>query len=480
MAVGTLITVADIGEVSIAMPAIADEFNTDLSTVQWLMTGYLVAISAFLLPMGRLSDMVGRKKVYLWGLLIFGLGSALAALAPNFGSLILFRVLQGFGLGMVQGNQMAIMTSIFPAEERGKALGIHMTLVGTALIIGPVLGGVLVDAFGWRSVFYINVPLGALCVLPGFLVLDEGRIMQGASKDRRGGFDWLGAILSSAALLTFLVGMTNPLDWAVGYSVTVLAASAGLVVVFVLWELRTPYPMFDLSLFKIPIFSLGVTARAFAFITSSSTIFIMPFYLQGVRGYSPAGAGLIIATVAVGMVTIGPVAGRLSDRFGWRFFNVGGAAISVAGLLVLSQITENSSLYLIILGIGLQSSGMGMFSAPNSSSILSGVPRGNYGVISGFVQLLRTGSTVTGVALAAVVISVTMSSMGFEPNLKEISDGADPEVGRAFVSGLRTVYLAMAGLQVLAVIISMIKPKTAVPLAPQEQSAHQTGDGDSD
>jgi MFS family permease len=355
-----------------------------------------------------------------------------------------------------------------------------MTLVGTALIIGPVLGGVLVDAFGWRSVFYINVPLGALCVLPGFLVLDEGRIMQGASKDRRGGFDWLGAILSSAALLTFLVGMTNPLDWAVGYSVAVLAAGAGLVVAFVLWELRTPYPMFDLSLFKIPIFSLGVTARAFAFTTSSVTFLIMPFYLQGVRGYSSAGAGLIIATVAVGMVTIGPMAGRLSDRFGWRFFNVGGAAISVAGLLVLSQMTENSSLYLIILGIGLQSIGMGMFSAPNSSSILSGVPRGNYGVISGFVQLLRTGSTVTGVAIAAVVISVTMSSMGFEPNLKEISDGADPEVGRAFVSGLRTVYLAMAGLQMLAVIISLIKPKVAVPLAPEEQPAHQTGDGDSD
>jgi EmrB/QacA subfamily drug resistance transporter len=457
MAIGTLITVADTGLVSVALPTIADHFDTDLPTVQWLATGYLVAISALLMPMGRLSDMIGRKRVYLWGLTVFTVASGLAALSSDLGLLIFFRFLQGAGLGMVQGNQMAIMTSIFPPEERGKALGIHMTMVGAALIIGPAIGGVLVDTLGWQSVFYVNLPLGVVCILPGLLVLEESRVTQRVAGCGHEGYDWAGAALSSMALLTFLLGMTNPWKWDPVYRAILLASSALSLGLFVGWEKRTKAPMLDISLFKEAVFSLSVSARSIAFITSSTVLFLIPFYLQGVAGYSPGESGLIMTTVALGMVVVGPLAGRYSDRFGWRRFNVGGAALSAGGLFILSQVDENSALALVMAGIIMQSCGMGMFTAPNTSSILSVVPKERYGVISGFVQLLRTGSNVTGIAIATVIIAATMRSQGFEPNLGSVSEGGDAAVASAFADGLKTVYLVMASIQLVAVALSLVK-----------------------
>ena len=268
------------------------------------------------------------------------------------------------------------------------------------------------------------------------------------------------------------MGMTNPWDWPLGYTAGLLVACAALIGAFVVWELKNPMPMLDLRLFRAPIFSLGVAARSIAFVAAATVLFLMPFYLQGVAGYSPKQAGLIMTTFAVGMVTVGPIAGRLSDRFGWRPFNVGGAALSVVGLFILSRITESTPLAVIMVGISLQSCGMGLFSAPNSSSILSAVDRSRYGIISGFVQLLRTGSTVTGIAVATIIITATMSSQGFETNLKPLAEGASPAVGQAFTSGLRTVYLSMAGLQLLAVVLSLVKAPV-----PQRDVAYQVSQG---
>ena len=342
VATGTLVTVADMGEVNVAMPTIADEFGSNLSTVQWLATGHLVATSALLMPMGRLSDMIGRKRVYLWGLMIFTLGSLLAAFAPNLTALIMFRILQGMGVGLVHGNQMAIMTSIFPAEERGKALGMHMTLVGSALIIGPAIGGMMIDAFGWRSVFLLNLPLGILCTLAPFLILDESAITQTRVKARLGDFDFIGSFLSSAVLVLMVMGLANPFGLPFQTAALLLVACALTLGVFILWETRATTPMLDLTLFKISIFSLGVSARCLSFVVAAPVLFLMPFFLQGVQGYSAGQVGLIMMSIAVGMVIMGPVAGRLSDRFGPRPFTVGGALISMAGLLILSQIDRDT------------------------------------------------------------------------------------------------------------------------------------------
>ncbi len=465
VATGTLVTVADMGEVNVAMPTIADEFGSNLSTVQWLATGHLVATSALLMPMGRLSDMIGRKRVYLWGLMIFTLGSLLAAFAPNLSLLILCRILQGMGVGLVHGNQMAIMTSIFPAEERGKALGMHMTLVGSALIIGPAIGGMMIDAFGWRSIFFLNLPLGVLCTLAPFLILDENAITQSRIKARFGDFDFVGSFLSSAVLVLMVMGLANPfsLPYLTASGLPLQAASLLLMAcavflgAFVLWEKRATTPMLDLTLFKISIFSLGVSARCLSFVVAAPVLFLMPFFLQGVQGYSAGQTGLIMMTIAVGMVVMGPIAGRLSDRFGPRPFTVGGALTSMTGLLILSQVDGNTPLLLIMLAIMLQSSGMGAFTAPNASSILSGAPRRAYGVVSGFVQLIRTGSTVTGIAIATLLITAAMTSAGLEATLEGFDEGVSLEVGNAFTSGLRRVFLMMATLQLAVAVLSLIR-----------------------
>ena len=457
LGVGTLTTVGQFGEVNVAMPTIAHYFDSDLSMVHWVFTGNVMAISAFLMPMGRLSDIVGRKTVYLCGLLVFVFATGICALAPTLGSLIAFRVLHGISLGMIEGNQLAIMTSIFPSKERGKALGLHMSLVGAALIGGPLLGGILVDSFGWRAVFYINVPLGLMVFIPGFMVLDEKRINQPVSKGSFEGFDFLGAGLSSSALLLFLIGMSNPLGLATIYNIMCLLFALFLAGSFVLWETKTPFPLLDMSLFRVPLFSLGVGARTISFITAATVFFLLPFYLQNVVGYTPTKTGLIMITLALGMVLMGPIAGRLSDQFGSRPFNVGGAILSAVGLFVLSRITEDTTLALVLFGIALQSIGSGMFTAPNTNSILSSVPRASYGIAAGFVQLLRTSSTVTGIAIATAIITATMVSWGVDSNLKSVAEGIDTDARSAFVVGLRSTYLVMACLQLAAVVLSTMK-----------------------
>ncbi|MQF65449.1 MFS transporter [SAR202 cluster bacterium AC-409-J13_OGT_754m] len=457
LGIGTLTTVGQFGQVNVAMPTIAHYFDSDLSMVHWVFTGNVMAISAVLMPMGRLSDIIGRKTVYLCGLLLFVLATGMCALASNLGSLIAFRVIHGISLGMIEGNQLAIMTCIFPSKERGKALGLHMTLVGAALIVGPLLGGILVDSYGWRAVFYINVPLGLMILIPAFLILDEKRMSQAVPKQTSEGFDFLGACLSSCALLLFLIGMSNPLGLAAIYNVFCLLLALIFVSLFVLWETKTASPMLDMSLFRTPLFSLGVGARTISFITAATVFFLMPFYLQGVVGYTPSKTGLIMITLALGMVLMGPIVGPLSDQLGSRRFTVIGATLSAIGLFVLSRISEDTTLVTLILGISLQSIGSGMFTSPNTNSILSSVPRASYGIAAGFVQLLRTSSTVTGIAIATAIITATMVSLGVDSNLKGLAEGINTDARSAFVGGLRNTYLAMACLQLVAVTMSVMK-----------------------
>ena len=232
LAIGTFTGVADHGSVNVALPSIADYFETDLPTVQWVVLGYALAISAFLLPMGRLSDIIGRKKVYIVGMLIFVIGAALAGSSTNVMALIGAKIFQGFGSGMTQGTAMAMVLATFSDSERGKALGFQMSVVGTGGVAGPAVGGFLVSAFGWRSVFYINVLLGGIALIAALIILEERRAAQDGRQDS---FDWLGAALSTAALLTFLLGMTagSRMGWTSPAIILTMLAFLALLSAFV-------------------------------------------------------------------------------------------------------------------------------------------------------------------------------------------------------------------------------------------------------
>ena len=458
VSIGMISSSLDHGSVNVALPTVAGHFQTDFTTVQWVTIGYALTISALLLPMGRLSDLMGRKKVYIGGSLIFVLGALVAGMSPNLTTLVVARIIEGSGAAMTQGTGMAIVIAAFPASERGKAIGLIITVIGTGSIAGPAIGGFLVDALGWRAVLLANVPVVLLGVAASMLILTDSRddhTSQGV-RDRK--FDWLGAALSTGALLTLLLALTNghKSDWTSPIILVAFLSFVGLLAAFIWWELRTTGPLLDLRLFQRSLFSLGVSAHFLTFLGSSAAIFLTPFYLQQILGYTPRQAGLILVPNALCMAILGPISGHFSDRFGWRWFTVGGLMLSSLGLLLLSRLTIDSSLFLVISALMLQSAGMGMFYSPNSSSILSSVERERYGVLLAFINLVRNAANVTSVAMATAIVTATMGTMGYEPSLDAVRSGGGAGIADAFTSGLRHAYLIMMGLLLVAMAVSVL------------------------
>ena len=420
-----------------------------------VVVAYALVISVLLLPMGRLGDVIGRRRVYLIGTAIFVIASLGAGLSGSLWLLIIMRALQGIGAGMVQGCGMGMMLAAFPDSERGKALGMHLSVVGLGAIAGPAMGGFLVAWLGWQSVFFVNVPAGCLVLLLSWPLLERG---EAAGQYRRGpgpaaAFDWLGAAVSGVILLALLlvVGNGNGLGWQsppviIGAVLVVL-----LTAVFIRWELRTPAPMLELRLFANRIFGLGIAAAWLSFFGSSAARFMMPFYLQRVLGYAPEQVGLMMIPAALCMVVLGPLSGRLSDRFGWQWFTIGGLSLTASGALVLAfALREQSPLWLVIGSLMMQSSGTGLFNSPNSSSIISVVDRSRYGVVSALTQLVRNSANVVSVAVSTMIVVTTMAAYGVEPSLEAVN----PAVATAFVAGLRWAFLALGAGMALGVVIS--------------------------
>ena len=455
IAIGTFVSVIDSGSVLVALPEIEKYFQSDLPTVQWIVVGNALAISALILPMGRLGDIVGRKWVYIGGVAIFVVFSALAGLAANLPWLIAAKVLQGFGSAMIQGNGMATVISAFSGAERGKALGTHMSVVGSGAIAGPAVGGLLVSAFGWQSVFFVNVPFGILTIAISAFILRSAR--ESEAGDRASArFDWAGAAVSSLALLLMLlvVGNGHRLGWGSPLVLLGAVATVALLAGFVWWELRTSSPMLELRLFKRKLVAIGAAAAWLSFMGMSSARFMMPFYLQRVLEISPRDVGLLLIPPALCMVLLGPVSGRLSDRFGFRVLTVSGLSLSmIASIAIALTLRESTPVVFIVLMLMLQSSGMALFNSPNQSSLLGAVERNQYGVIASLTQLIRNSANVTSVAVATTVVVVTMGSYGVEPSL----DAVSPAVADAFVAGLKWAFVLMAGMLLTGVVLAVIR-----------------------
>ncbi len=459
IAAGTLASVIDHGSVNIALPSIARHFGTDIPSVQWVVIAYALTITSLLLPMGRLADLIGLRKVYLLGSVVFLLGALVAGSSSNLWILILSRVLQGAGAAMTQGTGLAIVAGAFPESERGKAIGSIMTIVGTGGIAGPALGGFLVGAIGWRWVFFAPIPLVAVGVVAVLAILDNRRLIPEDPDSHRSGFDWLGAALSTGILLVFLLAATNGRvsGWTSPPMLVAVLSLVALLITFIWWEFHCSSPILDLRLFASRTFSFGVSANFLNFLGSSAILFLAPFYLQRVLGYSAAESGLVVVPSAICLAVLSPLAGRLSDRYGWRLFTVGGLALSATGLFLLSRLDEGSSLPLVVLTMMFQGSGMGVFYTPNSSSILSVVERESYGVVSSFLNLVRNAGNVISIAVATAIVTATMAGLGFEPSLEMAPESGAVGATHAFVLGIQNSYLTMMGLLLLGMVISIFK-----------------------
>ena len=457
LGIGTFQSVIAHNSIIIVLPVIADHFDTDLATVQWVVLAELLVLSCLLLPMGRLSDIVGRKQVYMTGLVIFLVGLVLAGISTSITSLVMAKTLQGLGSAMSQGTAMAMIFASFPSKERGKALGLNLSVVGVGGITGPIVGGILAGSFGWRWVFLASVPAGFVAIIAAYIILDPRTFSRDTDRPK---FDWLGAALSTGTLLALLLTLTN--GHRVGWtSLPIIGGAISFVVLiatFIWWELRTTSPMLDLRLFQDRLFSMGVSAGFFTFMGMHWMRFLMPFYLHGVVGYSIAQVGLIMVPNAIAMIVIGPFSGRLSDRYGWGRFNIAGSTMAAAGLFLLAFFIDRSApLPLIIFAMALQASGNGVFNSPNHASVLSTVEAKRFGVVSGLLALSRTSAQATSIAVATVIVTASMAAAGFAVNIGDILDSEDPALLGAFTDGMRTALVVIGGLLLISVTLSIMK-----------------------
>lgn len=450
--VGTFMSALDGSVVNIALPLIQARYGATIGDVSWVVTAYLLTISSLLLTFGRLGDMWGYKGVYSTGYAVFGIGSLLCGLAPTMGWLVSARAFQGVGAAMLMAVGPALITTSFPASERGRALGLQATLTYAALTLGPSLGGWISGRFGWHWVFLVNVPVSLAGSLLALTIL---RTTRRRSRQR---FDLTGAGLLGAGLLAGLLALSRGETW--GWkSATVAGLLGGGVALFALFirlEGRVPQPMLPLWLFRNPAFAGGITAAFLQYVTVFMLTFLLPFYLQGQRGLSPQHAGAVMTAQPAMMVAVAAASGWLSDRVGARTPATAGLALLAAGVWFIAGAGADLLLTDLVIRLALVGLGSGLFTAPNNSAIMGSAPRDRQGVAAGVLAASRNVGMVTGVAAAGALFALARDAL--------LRGGAAEPV--AFLGAFR-ITLAAAGMLALAgSVLSLLRP---VPGRPGER-----------
>lgn len=381
--------------INVAVPTLIAKLNTDFATVQWVILSYLVGLALLLVGMGRLADMVGKKRIFVLGVVLFLLGSALCGLAPTIFWLIAFRVLQSIGAAMVIALGTAILTETWPAHERGTALGFAAGFISLGIVIGPAVGGFILNYLSWRWIFYVNIPVGLIALLLSLLFLPA---MQPAG--RREHFDFVGALVLGSGLLAFTLALTVGQNIGFGDPLISTLLAAGLLVlpVFVWIESRVRFPMVDLSLFRKPEFSLNLFTATLVFIAIAGVVLLLPFYLELVLKLPLSQVGLLMAVVPVLMILLQPLSGILSDRLGTRAVILVGLSFIFVGYVAMTTLRVDSTPLGYFLRMLPVTIGMATFNSPNNSAIMGSVPRERLGVTSGILSMLRTIGQIAGIA----------------------------------------------------------------------------------
>lgn len=434
--VGTFMSALDGSVVNTTLPVITRDFRSEVATTEWVVTIYLLVVSGLLLSFGRLGDLRGHKPVYLTGFTIFIVSSALCGLAQSPLMLIGSRAVQALGGAMLFANSPAILTKNFPAKERGRALGLQGTMTYLGLTAGPSLGGLLTEHFGWRAVFYINVPVGLLALWLSWRFIPKDTPAEKAEK-----FDRAGAAVFMAGLIALLLGLNQGASW--GWSspaiIGLLIGAVVLLAVFIAVERRVANPMLDLSLFRSRTFSASTASAILNYVCVYTILFLLPFYLIQGRSLSPSQAGLILTTQPIVMAIIAPISGQLSDRMGARTLSVFGMVVMAFGLWLLSRLTPQSAMNEVTLALAVVGLGTGSFIAPNSSALMGAAPRHRQGIAAGVLASARNVGMVLGVGLAGAVFTTVQAQTA------------------SVVIAVTTSFAVVIGLAVLGIFTSAIR-----------------------
>ncbi len=398
--------------VNLAIPSIGREFNSSALLLSWVVSSYLLSSAAFLLPFGRLADMVGRKKVFIIGVLIFSVSSLLCGLAWSIQALIGLRLLQGVGSAMTFGTGMAILTSVYPPQERGRVLGFNVATVYTGLSLGPVLGGAMNQHLGWESIFLLNAVIGLAALVFATRIKGEWAGARGES------FDTTGSVLYMAGLVAFLYAFSS-----IATSDTakyILLAGLVLLVLFVWHELKSKSPLIDLKLFSRNVtFAMSNLAALINYSATFAVTFVLSLVLQVVIGYSSSTAGMILLAQPVMMALLSPFAGTLSDRVQPRIVSSIGMALSALGLFLLSFVVKETPVWLIVGNLMVLGTGFALFSSPNMNAIMGSVDKRFYGVASSTSGTMRLVGQAVSVAVATLIIDLYVGSAQLGPAVAE-------------------------------------------------------------
>lgn len=408
---GSFMSALDASVVNTILPVIKEAFKSNITAIEWVVTVYLLVISGLLLTFGRLGDIKGHKTVYVWGFGIFILSSVICGAAPSVPILIIFRSVQAVGGAILASNSPAIITSNFPAERRGQAIGLISMMTYLGLTTGPSLGGWLAQTVGWRSVFYINLPIGSLALILSLVFIPPLKPQESNQK-----FDLPGAGLFIAGLVTLMLALNQGSEWGwISLSImSLLFGSILLLTFFTLVEFRSLSPMLDLNLFRNHLFSASTISAVLNYICVYSLTFLMPFYLIQGRTLNPAQAGMILTAQPILMAISAPISGSLSDRIGARIPGMIGMGLLAGGLFILSRLGSSSPFWIILLGLAIAGTGTGTFISPNTSALLGAAPRHRQGIASGVQAEGRNIGMVLGIGLAGAIFSTQMAQSASE------------------------------------------------------------------
>ncbi len=400
--IGVFMSALDLTIVTLALPGISKSFNAGMATIEWVMTAYLLTITGLLLSMGRLSDMIGRKTNFLSGFVIFIAGSFLCAISGSETELIIFRIIQGIGAAMIMATGPAIVTHTFPDNERGKAIGLVGAIVGIGSLTGPVLGGFLIQSFGWRSIFSINIPIGIIGLLATIYYLngDNDSII-----NQKFDFKGAGALFTSLISMLLALNLGQGYGWGSLFILGMIVSSILFFFIFLIIEKKSKQPMIELNLFTNRTFTAANISIFINFAALFAIFFIFPFFMEKVTNYSPAKIGLAIGSVPLGMAIVAPISGWISDKTRSNIICITGILIASIAIFLLSDLNAGSEYSTIIILLCLTGLGFGLFQSPNNSLIMGSVPKDRLGIASGTMATMRSLGMVMGVAIAGAVFS---------------------------------------------------------------------------
>jgi EmrB/QacA subfamily drug resistance transporter len=428
-----------ISSVNVALPAIQKELQMNAVELSWIATSYLLAIAVGLIPAGKIADIHGRKKVFSAGLIVYTVASTAAAFVGSITWFLVLRVVQGLGAAMFVTTGMAILTSVFPPQKRGRAIGVYVSAVYVGLSVGPFIGGLLTEQLGWRSIFAVMLPLGIVSVsVTRFLLKGEW-----ADADSRR-LDVMGCLIYAAAILSLVYGATI-LPSTTG-AILLAAGMTGLVIFF-LQQRRSTDPVFEVSLFvENRTFTFSSLAALLNYSATFAITFMMSLFLQYIKGMTPQTAGAVLMAQPVIMAVFSPLAGRLSDRIEPRLLATGGMAITVIGVVVFTRLHMNAAINGIIGNLVLLGFGFALFSSPNMSAIMGAVSKNDYGIASGVVATMRLLGQMTSMAIATVVLSLLVGHQAIEPGNYD-----------RFLASVKLVFSISAGLCMIGACFSMLR-----------------------